>query len=185
MADDPLIDQLKRWGIATATRYAANEDGPSAGDSPLARQRELGMRHRRKREEERQIVGRSGEDRRRFMAAKISQQSDGKLRLGIVPLWAVDPIPSRNDADRPHDNPRAVIDLGIPDDLMWIERAVAKLFRENRMRALILKEEFTTPGTHEERAARIRRQYGGTLNVRQYRAELKRALDQVRGSMAA
>jgi hypothetical protein len=176
MAGSALKDQLKAWGNATATRYAANEDGPSQGDSVLARQRELGMRSRLKREQEREIVGRSGEDRRRFMAAKISQQSGGKLRLTIVPLWAVDPIPSRNDADRPHDNPRAVVDLGIPDELMWIERAYIQLKRQHGLRALCFYEEFCTPGTQGAKAARVERTYGGKLSKDQYCRELAKAL---------
>lgn len=185
MARDPLREQLDAWGHATATRFAVNEDGPSQGDSVLARQRELGMRSRLKREAEHQIVGRDGGERRRYMAARIAADSGGKLRLGTVPMWAVDPIPSRNDADRPHDNPCAVIDIGIPDDLMWIERAYSQLKRQHPLRALCFYEEFCTPGTQEAKAARVAKAYGGSLTRWQYNRELAKAIVFLEGKCAA
>jgi hypothetical protein len=195
MAADPLKEQLEAWGRATATRFAVNEDGPSQGDNVLAnpmlaRQRELGMRSRLKREKEREIVGRSGEDRRRFMAKKMAEGDgvDGKptrLRLGLVPMWAVDPIPSRNDADRPRDLPQARVDIGIPDELTWVERAYIQLRRQHPLRALCFHEEFCTPGSQDAKAARVQKAYGGRLSKWQYRLELQRAIDWVQGSRAA
>ena len=182
MADDELIDQLKRWGNATVARFAANDDGPSNGPNVLARQRDFALASKRKREEEREIVGRDGRERRRFMAER-----SGVKGLGITPLWAVDPVRSSNDADAPRDHAPiavAVVDL-LPDELHWIERALARLTRENQIRALILREEFCGVGTHERKAAAVRRAYGGALTVRQYRYELQRALDWMRGRMAA
>lgn len=185
MTRDPLREQFDAWGHATATRFAVNEDGPGQGDSVLARQRELGMRSRLKREAEHQIVGRDGGERRRFMAAKIAADSGGKLKLGTLPMWAVDPIPSRNDADRPHDNARAVIDIGIPDELMWIERAYSQLKRQHPLRALCFYEEFCTPGTQEAKAARVAKAYGGKLSKQQYWRELQRAIDWMDSKRAA
>lgn len=75
--------------------------------------------------------------------------------------------------------------MGVPDELRWIDRALAQLSRETPMRALILREEFCGVGTHRMKAARIEHQYGGTLTVRQYRYELQRALDWMRGRKAA
>jgi hypothetical protein len=185
MADDALLEQMKRWGNAQATRFACNDDGPSAGDSVLARQRDLGLAYKRKQQDERKLIGRSGVERRRFMATKTNNGSDGKLKLSIIPAWAVDPIPSRNDAGRPRDNPAVVIDLGVPDELRWIDRALSKLWREFPLRALVLREEFTTSGSQAEKAKRVEEIYDGSLTARQYSRELERALDWMRGKAAA
>lgn len=178
--DDPLIEQMKRWGEASIARIAANDDGYSSGDSILAQQRDMGLASRRKQEDERQIVGRAGDERRRYMAAKTSTP---KLKLTMLPMWAVDPVPARNDADRPHDRaPMAVVDL-VPDELQWINRALARLAREAPLRAAILTAHFCEVGTHERKVGLVK--YDGSLSVRQYRYELQRALDWMRGQMAA
>lgn len=179
MADDELQQQMKRWGHATVARFAANDDGPSAGDNILAKQRDLGMKSKRKADDEREIVKRGGVERRRFMAAKA-----GVKHLHILPTWAVDPVPCRNDADRPHER-TAVVDIGVPDELQWIDRALSQLSRESPMRALVLREEFCGVGTQAMKAGRVEKLYGGTLTLRQYRYELQRALDWMRGKRAA
>lgn len=182
MADDELIAQLKRWGNATVARLAANDDGPSAGDNILAKQRDFGLKSARKHDDERQIVGRAGDQRRSYMGAKSSTP---KLRLQKLPMWAVDPVPARNDADRPHDRPQmAVVDL-VPDDLQWINRALARLSVDAPLREKILRTEFCKRGTHREKAKIVQREYGGKLSVDQYRRELRRALDWMRWSRAA
>lgn len=182
---EQLMQQMTRWGIVQATRYAANDDGPSHGDSVLARQADLGLRYKAKRDKERKPLGRCGEDRRRFMARKIAEESDGRLRLPILPQWSVDPIPSKNDAGPPRDLPVARVDLGVPDDLRWIDRAISQMWREAPIRALVIRVEFTTAGTHRMKAARAAAEYGGEITVRQYRYELHRALDWMLGRMAA
>jgi hypothetical protein len=182
---EELMQQMTRWGHAQATRYAANDDGPSHGDSVLAKQADLGLRYKGRREKERKPLGRCGEDRRRFMAKKLAEQSEGRLRLGILPMWSVDPIPSKNDASPPRDLPRARVDLGVPDELRWIDRAISQLWREAPIRALVMRIEFTTAGTHRMKAARVSDEYGGAITVRQYRYELTRALDWMLGRMAA
>lgn len=183
---EELMQQLTRWGHAQATRYAANDDGPSHGNSVLSKQQDFGLRYKGKRQKaERKPLGRCGEDRRRFMARKIAEESEGKLRIGILPMWSVDPIPSKNDAGPPRDLPRAVVDMGVPDELRWIDRAIAQLWREAPIRALVVRIEFTTAGTHRMKAARVATEYGGVISVRQYRYELHRALDWMLGRMAA
>lgn len=176
---DDLIDQLRRWGAVKVARVAANDDGPSAGDSVLARQRDLGLSTRRKQQDERALVGRAGEQRRRFMA-----RGAGVSGLSMLPMWAVDPVPARNDASAPHERPPLPVDL-MPDELHWIDRAISRLVRENLIRALILREEFTTTGTQQMKAGRVAEAYGGALTVRQYRYELQMALEWLRGRMAA
>lgn len=184
MADEQLESlraDLKRWGNAKVAHLAANEDGPSAGDSVLARQRDLGLRSRLKREKEREIVGRCGEDRRRYMARKASSE---KLKLTILPMWSVDPIPARNDASRPGEGTRAVVDL-VPDELRWIDRAVAQMARNNQLRAMCLREEFCGVGTQKTKASQVARLYGGTLSVWMYRREIQMALEWLNAKRAA
>lgn len=177
MADDEMINQLRRWGYATVNRFAANDDGPSAGDSVLAKTRDLAPGTREN--FERQLIGRDGEARLRWMAAKADVKGLAKL-----PAWSCDPIRSRNDADAPHER-HAVVDLGVPDDLRWIDRALASLERQFPVRAMVVREEFCGVGTHRMKAGRVARLYGGQLSVRQYRYELQRGLDWMRGRVAA
>src|SRR5690606_18577519 len=142
MAGDPLIEELRRWGIATSGYHAVNDDGPSHGDSVLARQRDMGLRSRLKREDDYQPVGRDGTERRQFMAAR-----SGVKGMRITPKWAVDPIPSRNDASPPRDLPRAHIEAFVPDELRWVDRALASLARgKTPIRALVIRVEYTTTG---------------------------------------
>jgi hypothetical protein len=180
MADDELTAQLKRWGIATMARFAINDDGPSAGDHILAKNRDLAPGSREN--FERELVGRDGGDRRRYMARMASSD---KLKLSIIPVWAVDPVRGRNDAGRPRELERQWIDLGVPDELRWIDSALAQMSRSHPIRALILREEYCGAGTHAAKCARVQYEYGGTLSVRQYRAELKRGLEWLDGKRAA
>lgn len=178
---DYLLEQLQAWGHATVCRYAANREGSSIGEHILARNRDLapGTKERA----ERVLVGRDGQDRRRLMAGKV-----GMKKLRIVPMWACDPVPARNDADPPRDRAPdrgAVVDMGIPDELLWIDRAVIQMARVNLVWSLVLREEFTGRGTHSAKAQAVQRQYDGTLSVRQYRDALRRAMDWMRGRMAA
>lgn len=182
MADDDLVFQLRRWGTAQMARFAANDDGPSAGDHIL--QRNIDLAPRTIARAKRRIVGRDGESRRRFMAQKTSTET---LKMSIIPAWAVDPVPCHNDAGSPTtiSASRASADVGIPDDLRWIDRAVSQMSRQHPVRAMVLREEFCGTGTHRMKAGRVERQYGGQLTVRQYRYELQRALDWMRGRLAA
>lgn len=178
---DPLVDELRRWGIAASGYHAVNDDGPSHGDSVLAKQRELGMRSRLKREDDHRPVGRDGGDRRRFMAAR-----SGVKGMSITPMWAVDPIPSRNDAGPPRDLPRARVDAFVPEELRWVDSALSALHRQGyTIRAQVLRIEFTTSGSHARKVKLLKEQYGGELTIRQYRYELQRGIDFMRGRKTA
>lgn len=125
------------------------------------------------------LVGRDGESRRRFMAARSGVQG-----MQILPTWAVDPVRAANDADKPHDNAEIAVDMGKPDDLRWVDRALASMARQYALRSLIVRTEFTVSASQAVKA-RMAEQYGGTLTLRQYRYELGRSLDLLRGKAAA
>lgn len=181
-ANDDLKEQLRRWGFRTVNRYARTWDGASNGDSVLALAKDMAPGTREN--AARRLAPRDGGERRRFMAEKLCAAEDAKLSMRTVPMWAVDPVRASNDASRGHDN-HAVVDLGIPDDLRWIERAVCSLSRQSPVRALVLREEFCGTGTQRMKAGRVERQYGGRLSVRQYRYELALALEWIRMKSAA
>lgn len=169
---DFIRESLERWGAAVVNRYVRYYDGPSAGDSVLAKQRDLGLKSRLKREEEREIVRRDGTGRRLRMARELDSAG-----LEIVPMWAVDPVRASNDADHPHDRAPVAVDMGIPDDLRWIERELIALGRKYPMREQILREEYTTTGSQAAKAKRVADRYEGRLNLEQYRRELYRGIE--------
>ncbi len=174
--NDPLTEQLRRWGHAQVNRFALSRADRSVhvldkvrDHAPLTRERAL-----------QDLVGRDGTDRRRLMAA-----GSGVQGLRIVPLWAADPIRASNDADHPHDNPEIAVDVGVPDDLRWIDRALASMERQNPMRALIVRTEFTVSTSQAVKARMVAEQYGGSLTLRQYRYELGKGAEWLRGALAA
>lgn len=175
-ADDPIIEQLRRWGAAQVNRYALCRSDRSRHVLEQARDLAPGTMERALR----QLVGRDGRSRRKFMAERSGVQG-----MRILPVWAVDPVRAANDADKPHDNPEVAVDMGIPDDLRWLDRAIASMARQYPLRALIVRTEYTVAASQAAKARMVRDQYGGSLTLRQYRYELARALDWVRGSMAA
>ncbi|WP_241201175.1 hypothetical protein [Lysobacter enzymogenes] len=137
-----------------------------------------------------QLIGRDGRSRRRLMARQLYDERSGAQILDMVPTWACDPMPARNDAGPPRDlrlGDGAAVDHGTPDDLRWIDIALSELERsgETPVRALIIREEFCGVGTQADKAASVARKYGGSLTLRQYRNELGRALDWMRGRRAA
>ncbi|WP_164116159.1 hypothetical protein [Stenotrophomonas maltophilia] len=173
---DPLTEELRRWGHAQVNRFALSRADRSVhvldkvrDHAPLTRERAI-----------QDLVGRAGTDRRRLMAA-----GTGVKGLRIVPLWAADPIRASNDADHPHDNPEIAVDVGVPDELRWVDRALASMERQYPMRALILRTEFTVSASQAVKARMVAEKYGGSLTIRQYRYELAKALDWIRGRMAA
>lgn len=169
---DPLVEQLILWGIAQANRYAYTRADRSIHVLEQARDLAPGTKERALRD----LLGRDGESRRRFMAKR-----SGVEGMAILPTWAVDPVRAANDADRPHDNPEIAVDIGIPDELRWIDRALAAMARQYLLRALIVRTEFTVSASQAAKAAMVREQYGGKLSVWQYRRELQRALDWMGG----
>jgi hypothetical protein len=176
--ENMLTEQLKRWGYYTVNRIAVNDDGQSGGDSVLAKKRNEAPGTREN--FERILIGRDGYQRRRYMAKSI-----GIASMHIVPLWACDPVPARNDAGSPRELARATVALDVPDDLRWIDEALSRLARVNRVQAMVLREEYCGVGTQERKAANVQGKYGGRLTLRQYRDELRRARDFLRGRMAA
>ena len=173
---DPLTEELRRWGYAQVNRFALSRADRSVhvldkvrDHAPMTRERAI-----------QDLVGRDGTDRRRLMAAGA-----GVKGLSIVPLWAADPIRASNDADHPHDNPEIAVDVGVPDELRWIDRALASMERQYPMRALILRTEFTVSASQAVKARMVAEKYHGKLTLRQYRYELGRGLDSVRGAAAA
>jgi len=97
----------------------------------------------------------------------------------------VDPVRSTNDADKPHDNPEIAVDVGIPDELRWVEQALASMMRQHPLRALILHTEYTVSASQAVKARMVAEKYGGTLTLRQYRYELSKGTDWFRGRLAA
>lgn len=174
--EDELTKQLRRWGHAQVNRFALSRADRSVhvldkvrDHAPQTRERAL-----------QDLVARDGAERRRFMAANSGVQG-----MRMLPLWAVDPIRASNDADRPHDNPEIAVDVGIPDDLRWVDRALASMARQYPLRELIVRTGFTVAASQAVKARMVAEQYGGTLSVRQSRYELPRGLDYVRGRIAA
>lgn len=126
------------------------------------------------------LVGRNGESCRRSMAARSGVQG-----MQILPPWAVDPVRAANDADKPHDNAEIAVDTGTPDELRCVDRALASMARQHPLRALILRTEFTVSASQSVKARVVVEKYEGALTLRQYRYELGRGLDSVRGAAAA
>lgn len=189
---DFIQEQLERWGAAVINRYARYYDGPSAGDSVLAKQRDLGLRSRRKQEDERKLVGRDGRSRLARMGEAASSDPEAtdsargaRLQMDAVPSWACDPVPAKNDASPPRTISAAYVDHGIPDELRWVEREVAALGRQFPIREKILRAEFTTTGSQAVKARRVEDEYGGKLTLRQYRYELYKGIDWLRAREAA
>lgn len=159
---------LKDWGTATVNRHVLPRADRSSHVLQQVRDQAPGTIARAAR----QLIGRGGQERRRFMA---DQYTDESLTMRIVPVWAVDPVPCANDASRPHDNPPVAVDMGIPDDLLWLERAVNQMARQNHLRALCVREEYCGTGSQRIKAIRVTERYGGALTLRQYRYELTKA----------
>ena len=118
--NDPLTEQLRRWGHAQVNRFALSRADRRVhvldkvrDHAPLTRERAI-----------QDLVGRDGESRRRFMAARSGVQG-----MQILPIWAVDPVRAANDADKPHDNAEIAVDMGTPDELRWLDRALASMGR--------------------------------------------------------
>ncbi|MCI1053754.1 hypothetical protein MOQ19_09550 [Stenotrophomonas maltophilia] len=173
--DDYLVQQLRAWGHAQANRFALTYADRSTHVLEKARDMAPGTRERALRD----LVGRDGSSRRRFMADR-----SGVEGMGMLPAWAVDPVRSTNDADKPHDNPEIAVD-GIPDELRWVEQALASMMRQHPLRALVLHTEYTVSASQAVKARMVAEKYGGTLSVWQYRRELQRAVDWMGGRIAA
>ncbi|CAD7379604.1 hypothetical protein X12_001610 [Xanthomonas arboricola] len=176
--EDPLLVELRRWGYAHANRYTLSR----ADRSRHVLENAKDYAPRTVEQVFRELVERDGGQRRRFMADRAQLKG-----LGEIPSWAVDPVRARNDADRPHDNPEIAVDIGIPDDLRWIDRALSTLSRQFPVRGAVMRIEFTVAASQSVKARMVQEEYGGSFSLRQYRYELAKSLDWLRGvqSMAA
>jgi len=173
---DPLTEELRRWGHAQVNRFALSRADRSVhvldkicDHASQTRERAL-----------QDLVARDGAERRRFMAAHSGVQG-----MRLLPLWAVDPIRASNDADHPHDNPEIAVDVGIPDDLRRVDRALASMARQFPLRELVVRTEFTVGASQAVKARMVAEKYGGTLTLRQHRYELSKGIDWARGRAAA
>lgn len=192
--EDPMVQALRAWGHAQANRYALSHADRSVHVLDKARDFAPGTKERALRE----LVGRDGTERRRFMARR-----SGVDAMHILPTWAVDPIRATNNADRPHDNPEIAVDVGIPDKLRWVERAIQSLARQHPLRACVVRVEFTMSASQkikarvacesfvEEMAKRlgleapdIEGSNREALSTRQYRHELQAAMLWLRGAVS-
>lgn len=167
--------RLKEWGNAQVMRQAKQYDGPSGGNSVLS---DIAVGTRKT--IERPLLGRDGRSRRRYMVSGM-RDAHGRPVMAIAPMWACDPVPARNDAGRPVDHPKAWVDIGLPDEVRPIDDAINQLRRAFPMRAAVLVEEYTTHGKQEAKAKRVQERYGGQLSLRQYRHELEKAKEWMRG----
>lgn len=167
---------MKRWGDASVNRMTVcHADRSTHQLARVAQDKQLP-----KADADRPLIARSGYTRRLRMA-----QSVQIANVRCVPLWTCDPIPARNDAGRPRDNPHIAVDIGIPDDLLWIEHAVCQMERQHPMMALIVRTEFTINASQQVKARMVAEKYGGSLTVWQYRAELDRAIAWIGGARDA
>lgn len=167
-----MAETLRRWGHAHANRYAFSRGDRSVHALEQARDLAPGTKERALRD----LVGRDGTSRRKLMGERAG--------VRIVPAWACDPVRASNDASRPHDNPEIAVDMGIPDDLRWVDRAVAAMARQYPLRSLIVNVEFTVAASQAVKTRMVAEQYGGRLTVRQYRYELAKAVDWLDGVQA-
>lgn len=163
---------LREWGHAHATRYCYTRADRASHVLAKAKEQAPGTRERAMRE----LIKRDGRGRRLYMADKAGMPGE------LIPVWAIDPIRAKNDADHPHDNPEIAVDQGIPDRLRWIDRALAMVFRESPVRAMCVQVEYTEPGTQRHKAVVAAKRYGGALSLWQYRRELERGVDTIAGA---
>ena len=175
-SEDPMVQALRAWGHAQANRYALSHADRSVhvldkvrDHAPMTRERALA-----------DLVGRDGSDRRRYMAAR-----SGVNGMHMLPTWAVDPVRAKNDAGHPCEHPEIAVDVGIPDNLRWVESALVAMERQNLLRAMILRTEYTVAASQAVKARMVAERYGGELSVWQYRRELQRGVDWMGGRIAA
>lgn len=180
-----VADDLKRWGNARNARY----DRPTRDEHVLSRARDFAPMTRAK--AEKRLMGRDGISRRLLMGAaagRIMRNPRGEIvRVLPVPIWACDPVPSRNDAGPGFDaEPWSDPDTGrrsaswvdlMPDDLLWIERALASLERRSTIQTMVVRQEFCETGTQRMKAARVAEEYGGRFTYDMYRKELRKAME--------
>lgn len=173
MIDQSLDSALRAWGHAQVNRYAVRQTaGERSGTHPLRQAMDVapGTAARALA----RLRGRDGHSRRTYMARDLEDRR-------IVPMWACDPVAAHDDASRPHDPPEIAHDMGIPDDLRWVEDAVGRLRRVSPTTAAVLYVEYTAPplARQNARARMVTEQTGVHMQARRYREELKSAVQAI------
>lgn len=176
-----IRDDLQRWASAKSWRQERAEAGPHA----LSRAREFAPMTRAK--AQKRLMGRDGLSRRLLMgeaAGRVMRNPRGEIvRVLPVPLWSCDPVPTGQKfhggggSDAPITPQSAAWVDPTPDDLRWIDQALAQLGRVNHMRMLVVREEFMGTGSQRVKARRVAEEYDGLLSYDQYKRELRRGLD--------
>ena len=169
MIDADLDEALRAWGHAQVNRYVyRSTPGERTGNHPLRAVMDVapGTRERALA----RLRPRDGRSRREWMARDLPDRQ-------IVPMWACDPVTARDDGDRPHDMPEVAHDAGIPDDLRWIDDAIARLRRVSPLTAAVLVTEYTASSRAGQaaRARMVSEQTGTHMQTRRYREELRSA----------
>lgn len=170
MTPDDLKAQLNAWGHATINRYSL--DGGERGERTvvhvMTKAREMAPGP--KQEKDRKLIDRSGISRRVRMAQSV-------MIAGVraVPLWACQAVPDHDDSDRPHDNPQIAVDVGISDDLRWVDDAIQRMRRQTPLRALVIEVEYTARAGQQKKAEIVAKRFGGKFSYSMYRRELEKA----------
>jgi len=130
------------------------------------------------------LAGRDGRARRKLMANAINEGlPKGVTRISVAPQWSCDPV--RCTPTRTSGPVTAVVDVGVPKHLQWVEDAMMQLYRQNTRRGLVLRIEYTGFGFQSDKAIQVGAALGETMTVRQYRMELDKAREWLRGRIAA
>ena len=173
---DGIKESLKAWGAATVNRYCYSRADRSVHVLDQARDMAPGTAENALRA----LTGRDGTARRRLMA-----KAAGIKGLQLVPQWAAEPIRATNDACRPADLPEIAFDQGIPDHLLWLDRAISQLARQSPLREMIVRTEYTVQASQAVKARMVQEKYGGKFSKWMYRRELERAIEWLDGRALA
>lgn len=179
MKPKALMDQLREWGVSQIIHeLRVAEVLPNPREHIIERSRRFAPMTRKR--AAKLLLGRDGEDRRRLVARAAGVQG-----MTVAPKWSTDPI---RCTETRSGGPRATAAIAptTPDDLRWIDRALAQMTRSHPIRALVVREEFSGRGvTQRQRAKAVAEAYGGAFSVWQYRRELEQALSWLDGRQLA
>lgn len=172
-----IKEQMRFWGHYQQREYCAPlqlDDVEAPEDHPLARARKFAPGTKAK--AERQLVPRDGSSRRILMGLAAGLRGKD-MKPRALPMDFVDPIRCKESVVLVSRTPTAAITVGSPPGYEWIDRALSQLHRQNTLRAMVVREEFTGAGrSQDEKARAVAKQYGGSLTKWQYRAELEKGL---------
>lgn len=175
-----LIRQLRAWGFHMSGGRPDGAEKVAPDVHPLSKAREFAPMTRQR--AARLLAGRDGSGRRKLMAQAINATSgypDLKT-VRIAPVWSCDPVRCKQTGGN---GGGGYVQPEVPDDLKWIDRALAQIGRDAPVRAMVLRTELIEGGSHRRKAGVVSEAYGGNFTVRQYRYELQRAMDFMRGTV--